>query len=163
MTAMKIRHELTYAAAPTEVYDMRADPAFRDRVCEAMDTISHDVTVEDADGSLTVTIDMLQHTQGMPGFAKKVVGDETRVIQSERWEALESGDIAVEIPGKPGHIRGTLSLTAQGDGSVYVFEGEIKMKIPLIGGKLEGIIERMFRKGMDTEQRVAAAWLAGDR
>lgn len=163
MTAMKIRHELTYAASPTEVYEMRADPSFRDRVCEAMGTLSHDVTVEDTDGRLTVTIDMVQRTQGMPGFARKVVGDKSRVIQSEHWEVLEAGDIAVEIPGKPGDIRGRLSLTAQGEGSVYVFEGEIKMSIPLIGGKLEGLIEGMFREGMDTEQRVAAAWLKGER
>lgn len=160
---MKIRHQLTYAASPTEVYEMRADPAFRAQVCEAMDTLSHDVTVDDTDGELTIAVDMLQHTQGMPGFAKKVVGDQTRVIQTERWPAVHAGHIEVEIPGKPGHIRGTLSLTEEGAGSVYVFDGEAKISIPLIGGKLEGLIEKLFIEGMDTEQRVAAAWLDGNR
>jgi Protein of unknown function (DUF2505) len=160
---MKIRHQLTYDAPPDEVYRMRADPAFRDRVCEAMDTVSHDVSVDDSDGELRVTIDMLQHTHGMPSIATKVVGDRTRVVQSERWAAVETGTIDVEIPGKPGHIRGTLSLTEHGAGSVYEFDGEAKIKIPLVGGKLEGLIKRLFVEGMDTEQRVAAAWLKGDR
>jgi hypothetical protein len=160
---MKIRHQLTYAASPTEVYEMRADPAFRAQVCEAMDTLSHDVTVDDTDGELTIAVDMVQHTQGVPGFAKKVVGDQTRVIQTERWPATDAGHIEVEIPGKPGHIRGTLSITEDGNGSVYVFEGEAKINIPLIGGKLEGLIEKLFIEGMDTEQRVAKAWLDGNR
>lgn len=160
---MKIRHELTYAASPSEVYQMRADPVFRAKVCEAMDTLSHDVTVDDTEGHLVVTIDMVQHTQGVPSFAKRVIGDETRVIQTERWPELHAGHIEVEIPGKPGHIRGTLSLVDQGAGSVYVFDGEAKMGIPLIGGRLEGLIEKLFVAGMDTEQRVAAAWLEGNR
>ena len=158
---MKIRHELTYAAPPTEVYDMRADPAFRARVCEAMDTVHHEVTVDDGEGTLTVSIDMFQHTHGVPSFAKKVVGDRTRVIQTERWSSLEVGQIEVEIPGKPGHIRGTLSLTEDDEGSVYCFDGEAKISIPLIGGKLEGLIHKLFIEGMETERRIAAAWLDG--
>ena len=160
---MKIRHELKYAATPTEVYELRADPAFRARVCEAMDTVRHDVTVHGLQEELTVCVDMVQHTKGMPGFAKKVVGDETRVIQTERWSSVETGHIEVEIPGKPGHIRGVLSITEDGEGSVYRFDGEARINIPLIGGKLEGLIEKLFVEGMDTEQRVAAEWLDGVR
>ena len=158
---MKIRHELTYAASPTEVYAMRADPDFRARVCEAMETVRHDVTVDDADGGLTVSVDMVQLTQGVPSFAKKVVGDETRVIQTERWASVESGHIDVEIPGKPGHVRGALSLAGHAGGSVYVFDGEAKINIPLIGGKLEGLMHKLFIAGMNTEHKVAAAWLRG--
>jgi hypothetical protein len=160
---MKIRHELTYAASPTEVYEMRADPAFRARVCEAMDTVRHEVTVDDGTDPFTIAVDMVQHTKGMPSFAKKFVGDETRVIQTERWTTVEAGHIEVEIPGKPGHIRGTLSLTEVDEGSVYCFDGEARISIPLIGGKLEGLIQKLFVEGMDTEHRVAAAWLDGVR
>lgn len=160
---MKIRHQLTYAAPPTDIYEMRADPAFRARVCEAMETLRHDVKVHDAGGDLTVSVDMVQHTKGLPSFAKKVVGDETRVIQTERWPSLDTGHIEVEIPGKPGHIRGTLSIAEAGGGSVYVFDGDARINIPLIGGKLETLIHRMFIEGMDTEHRVAKAWLGGRR
>lgn len=142
---------------------MRADPGFRARVCEAMDTVSHDVTVEETDDGLRVAVDVVQHTHGMPGFAKKVVGDETRVVQTERWPGLQSGHIDLEIPGKPGHIRGTLAIIQGADGSVYEFDGEAKVNIPFVGGKLEGLIERLFIEGMDTEERVAGAWLKGER
>ncbi len=160
---MKIHHRLTYAASPDEVYEMRADPAFRAQVCEAMDALSHDVTVEETDGELVVAIDMVQQTQGLPGFAKRVVGDETRVLQTERWATVDEGRIDVDMPGKPGHVRGTLSLTEGGDGSLYTFDGEATFSIPLVGGKLEGLLGKRFVEGMDTEQRVGAAWLEGNR
>ena len=152
MTAMKIRHELTYDASPAEIYAMRADPAFREKVCTALDTVSHTVTIDDAGTGLSVLVDMVRHTEGVPSFAKKVVGDRTRIVQTESWGS-----------GKPGHIRGRLTSTLNGSGTVYAFEGEAKVAIPLVGGKLEGLVAELFTDGMDTEHQVGTAWLAGER
>jgi hypothetical protein len=158
---MKIHHELRYAASPDEVYEMRADPAFRERVCEEMDTAAHEVAVDEG-ADLSVRIDMVQHTEGVPGFAKKIIGDRTRVVQNERWATREAGDLEVEVPGKPAHIRGRLTITPAGEETVYAFDGEAKMNVPLIGGKLEGLIQKLFVAGMDAEGRVGRAWLAGE-
>jgi uncharacterized protein YndB with AHSA1/START domain len=163
MCAMKIRHQLKYDAAPAEVYAMLSDPAFRNRVCAAMDTVSHDVSVTPSGDGMAVRIDMVQPTSGVPGFAKKIVGDQTRIVQSERWTAGRGADLEVEIPGKPGHVRGRIALDGDASGTVESFEGEATVSIPLLGGKLEGLIAKLFVRGMDTEQRVGAAWLAGER
>jgi len=163
MCAMKIRHRLNYDASPEEVYEMLSDPAFREKVCEAMDTVSHDVVIDRGEEGMSVRIDMVQRTQGVPGFAKKVVGDTTRIIQSEEWVAAQSADLEVEIPGKPGHIRGTITLTGDDSSTVESFAGEATISIPLVGGKLEGLIGKLFVLGMDTEERVGAAWLVGQR
>jgi uncharacterized protein YndB with AHSA1/START domain len=163
MCAMKIRHQLTYDASPEQVYAMLSDPAFRDKVCAAMDTVKHDVSIDADPKHMSVRIDMVQHTKGVPGFAKKVVGDETRIIQSERWAGGTGADLDLEIPGKPGHIRGRITLTGDGSGTVESFEGEAKVNVPLVGGKLEGLIHKLFIAGMDTEQRVGTRWLAGER
>lgn len=163
LCAMKIRHQLKYDASPDEVYAMLSEPAFRRKVGAAMDTVSHEVAVDPGDGGMSVRIDMVQRTKGVPGFAKKIVGDETRIIQSERWTEERGADLEVEIPGKPGHIRGRLTLSGDASGTVETFEGEAKVSIPLIGGKLEGLIERLFVEGMNTEQKVGGAWLRGER
>ncbi len=163
MCAMKIRHQLKYEASPEDVYAMLSDPVFRERVCAAMDTVSHDVSIDPAGTGLAVRIDMVQRTKGVPGFAKKIAGDETRIIQSEQWSGVQGADLEVEIPGKPGHIKGRITLSGDASGTVESFEGEAKVNIPLVGGKLEGVIEKLFVQGMDTEQRVGSAWLAGER
>ena len=160
---MRIRHQLKYDASPEDVYAMLSDPAFRQRVCAAMDTVSHDVAIDETDAGMSVRIDMVQHTHGVPGFAKKIVGDQTRIIQSEQWADTRAADLQVEIPGKPGHIRGRITLTGDASGTVEAFEGAATVSIPLVGGKLEGVIEKLFLKGMDTEQGVGAAWLGGER
>jgi hypothetical protein len=40
---------------------------------------------------------------------------------------------------------------------------EVKVKVPLIGGKLESLMADLVTQGMDKEQEAGAAWLAGDR
>jgi hypothetical protein len=164
---MRIRHELVYEASPDEVYAMVRDPAFREEVCAAMAVVDQDISVEPtgADGTegVRVRIDMTQQTQGIPAFARKVVGDRTRIVQTEIWLSPTTADLEVKIPGKPGHIRGRITLTLTGRGTVESFDGEATISVPLVGGRLEGLIEGLFTAGMDTEQAVGARWLAGDR
>jgi uncharacterized protein YndB with AHSA1/START domain len=160
---MRIRHELRYDAPPSEVYAMLSDPAFRTEVCSAMHVVRQEVAVEPTAEGVDVRIDMTQRTEGIPAFARRVVGDQTRVVQSERWEAASGADLEVAIPGRPGSIRGRVTLAAVGAGTVETFEGEATIKVPLVGGRLEGLIERLFVAGMDTERAVGERWLAGDR
>jgi len=163
---MRITHELRYDAPVAEVYAMLGDPGFRAQVCTALHVVRQEITVEPTDRGMDVRLDMVQRTEGIPSFARKVVGDESRVIQAERWDAEQGADLEVQIPGKPGGIRGRITLRPDGpDGSrtVESFDGEATIKVPLIGGKLEGLIERLFTGGMDAEAEVGARWLAGER
>lgn len=139
---------------------MLCAPAFREEVCRALDVVHQDISIDPTAAGVDVRIDMGQRTQGIPTFARKVVGDETRVIQCERWQAERGADLQVEIPGKPGNIRGRITLGAHGGGTVESFDGEATIKVPLVGGRLEGLIERLFIAGMDAEQAVGARWLA---
>jgi hypothetical protein len=163
---MEIRHELTYDASPDDVRTMLADPAFRAKVCEAMEVSGHEVSIDPSDGDPDdgprVRIDMLQRTQGLPGFARRIVGERTRVIQSEHWHGHEA-DLQVEIPGKPGDIRGHITLAPNGQGTTESFEGRATIRVPLVGGRLERLIHKLFIAGMDTEQAVGRRWLAGER
>lgn len=53
-------------------------------------------------------------------------------------------------------------VTADGDRTVERFEGEAKVKVPLVGGKLESLLADLFRAGMDKEHAAGVAWLRGD-
>jgi uncharacterized protein YndB with AHSA1/START domain len=163
MTAMKISHTMTYDASPAEVHAMLGDPAFREKVCAAMH--AHDVTVTidpDGDGR-RVVVDQTQPADGIPSFATKFVGDSIRIVQTESWTSLTGADLAVEIPGKPGHVRGTITLAPDGAGTAETVSGDITVSIPLVGGKLEKLIGDLLVKALRTEERVGRAWLAGER
>ena len=160
---MKFRHELRYDAPPARVFEMLADPAFREAVAEAMDVISADVRLERQGEGFTLTVDQLQKTDDLPGFARTFAGDSTQAIQREVWPGATGGDLSIDAPGKPTSMAGTIRLEPAGAGTTEVVELEIKVKVPLIGGKLENLMADNIRSGMDVEQTVAAAWLAGDR
>jgi hypothetical protein len=175
---MRFTHELSYDAAPDRVREMLGDPAFRERVCEAMHASRHTVSVDGA----TVVVDQTQPARGIPSFAKRFVGDEIRIVQRETWSDAATASLTLEIPGKPGTFEGTLTLAAgaagaagdgaagaagaAGDGAAGTVEsvtGEVRVRVPMVGGKLEGLVGDLFRTALQTEQRVGRAWLSGDR
>lgn len=160
---MKIRHELSYDAPPAEVFEMLADPAFRERVSAALGVVSAEVSLERTASGFTLTNDQVQRTEGLPSFARRIAGDTTHVVQTEVWDSPSGGTLTVETPGKPTSMAGTIELVAEGPGTREVVELEIRAKVPLIGGKLEELMARQARDGMDAEREVGAAWLKGDR
>lgn len=163
MAPMNLRHELSYAASPAEVFEMLADPGFRRKVGEALDVVSAEVTIEHRDDGFTLVNDQVQRTSGLPSFARKFAGDTTRVVHTEEWPSTTGGTLRVETPGKPTSIAGTIELMPDGDLTTEVVEVEIRARVPLIGGKLERLMQQQVRDGLDTERKVGAAWLKGDR
>lgn len=157
--AMRFRHELRYDAAPDRVFAMLADPAFRQAVCEAMDVISADVDLERHGDGFTLTIDQLQRTDDLPSFARTFAGDSTQAVQRETWVDASGGSLQIEAPGKPTHVSGTITLLPDGAGTTEVVDLEIKVKVPLVGGKLERLMAEKVQAGMDVEHTVGVDYL----
>jgi hypothetical protein len=127
-----------------------------------MEVISADVQLDpDPSGGegFTLVIDQLQNTKELPGFARTFAGESTRAIQREVWQSKESGALSIESPGKPASASGTIRLEPAGAGTTEVVELEIKVKVPLIGGKLEKLMADKVEAGMDTEHTVGTTWL----
>jgi hypothetical protein len=160
---MHFRHELSYDASPDAVYEMLADPAFREAVTAAQDVVSATVSLTPAGDGFSLVVDQVQRTAGLPSFAKKFAGDTTRAVQSEVWRDRLGGSLAIDAPGKPASMAGTIRLEPHGAGTREVVELEIKVKVPLVGGRLEGLLEEQVRSGMDAEHGVGTAWLEGHR
>lgn len=160
---MKFRHELTYDAPPAEVFAMLADPAFREAACAAQDVISAEVTVVEEGNGFTLTIDQEQRTDDLPAFARTFAGDSTRAIQREQWEDSTGGTLRIEAPGKPSDVHGTITLRAEGSQTKEIVQLDLRIKVPLIGGRLEKLLAERITAGMDAEHKVGVRWLAGVR
>ena len=161
MHRMRFSHDLAYDAAPEAVAAMLADPAFREEVCQALHVLRHEVSVQGAGAGMRVVVDQTQPAQGVPSFAKKFVGDEIRIVQRETWRDTTKADLDIEIPGKPGTMRGGITLAGDTVHTVQTVTGDIRVKLPLVGGRIEEMVGDIFRSALRAEQRVGAAWLAG--
>jgi hypothetical protein len=160
----KVSEELRYDGATIEqVHEMLADQAFRERVCDSQGVLRKKVTISTEGSGMSVEIDQVQAAHGIPGFAKKFVGDEINIVQSEDWTSPEKGNIRVTIPGKPGEMAGTALLTEDPSGTTETVNLTVKVNIPLAGGKIEGLIADLLSKALRAEHRVGVKWLAGDR
>lgn len=148
--------ELQYGASLDEVAAMLADPAFREQVLADQDVLRSSVDVSDG----VVTIEQVQTAQGLPSFATKIVGDEITIIQRETWTSPDQADVEVSIPGKPGEITGTTTLFERDGTTIEKVDLEVSVRIPLLGGKLEGLVADMLGKALRSEHRTGVAWLA---
>ena len=157
---MKFSHRLTYDAAPADVLAMLADPAFRERVCVATRATRRDVSIDGPPETMKVVVDQTQPAKGIPSFAKKFVGDSIQIVQRESWRAETAATLLLEIPGKPGQLDGDIRLAVDGDGTVETVAGDLKVKVPVVGGKLEGLVADLLKSALRTEQKVGRAWLA---
>jgi len=160
---MRLRHEITYDAPLADVFAMLSDPAFREVSAKASGMISAEVTITPNGEGISVRIDQVQPVEGVPGFAKKLAGDTTRAVQLEEWDSPAGGSISIETPGKPTSIIGTLALSEAGGRTTQTLEAEVKVKVPLIGGKLESVMADLVATGRGKEQAAGVAWLGGQR
>jgi hypothetical protein len=159
--ATRMTYDLTYEASLTDVGEMLMEPAFREQVCDAQGALRKSVTVGQDGAGMKVVIDTVLPATGIPGFAKKFVGDEINLVQTEKWSDIEDGTVDVTIPGKPGQMTGTMTIRESGGTTTETVDMEIRVSIPLVGGKIESLIADLLRKALKAENRVGRQYLAG--
>jgi hypothetical protein len=160
----KVSEELRYDGATIQqVHEMLADKSFREKVCDAQGVLRHTVKIDANAEGMTVEIDQIHAAEGIPGFARKFIGDEINIVQSEDWTSKEKGKIQLVIPGKPGEITGTALLTEDPDGTTETVNLTAKVNIPFVGGKIEGLLADLITKALRAEHKVGRAWQDGNR
>ena len=157
----RLEQELIYDAPLSEVAAMLRDAAFREKVCARQRVLSHQIDITEDGEAADIRIERLQAVEKVPSFAAKVVGDQITIVQREEWSDLHEGSYSVGIPDKPGHISGTVTLTERGAQTVETIRLDIKVSIPLVGSKLEGVVHDLLTSALRTEHEGGVAHLAG--
>lgn len=158
--AKQITHVMTYDASAAEVAAMLGDADFRRAVCDRLGVLRSQVDVTPDGAGKRVRIEQVQAAHGIPSFARKFVGDEITIVQEEDWGSPERADVTVTIPGKPGDMTGSATLTESGGTTTERVDLTVKVGIPLVGGKLEGLIGDLLLSALKTEEKVGREWLA---
>lgn len=156
----QLTHEISYDAPLDAVGSMLDDPAYRDEVIGAQGGSKRSVSFEQDGDTVVVVVDQVQPAAGLPGFAKKFVGEEINIVQREEWTSAEYADLHVTIPGKPGEMTGAVTLAESGGSTTYTLDVAIKVNVPLVGGKIESLIADMLRKALVAEGKVGRDYLS---
>ena len=158
----QIRHELTYDASLADVAAMLRDPAFRERVCEYQGVLRSPVTVEPDGAGMRVRIEQVQAAHGIPAFARSSSATRSRSCRTRPGRRAERGRHRDHAsPASPGDMKGTATLAESGGTTTETVDLTVKVSIPLVGGKLEGLIADLLLKALKAENAVGREWLAG--
>lgn len=72
-----------------------------------------------------------------------------------------SGVTTAGVNGVPGEITARTAITPHGEGTLLHTSGEVKIRMPLVGGKLEGVVAEQVTNLLEMEAKFASKWLAG--
>ncbi len=158
--ATRLLHTMVYDAPADAVAAMLSDASFREEVCTNQRATAFNVKVDGDVTSKDVRIEMTQPTDRVPSFAKKIVGNETTILQTEKWSSPTHGDVHITIPGKPGEMRGTATLVEVDGVTTETVDLQVTVKIPLVGGKIEELIAKLIGSALRAEERTGKAWLS---
>ncbi|MFT3923933.1 MAG: DUF2505 domain-containing protein [Myxococcales bacterium] len=139
-TARTIHYE--YPANPDQIIALLKDPAFLKRRCEAAGERDVDVRVEPTSDGVRVVI-AREKTIDIPAFARRLFEPTHRAVESTAWSRKGDrwvADYTVEVQGFPGKVSGRSTLTPSSSGCHYESTFEITARVPLIGGKIEGLL-----------------------
>ena len=164
---MRLKAELRYDSEPAEVFAMLTDPAFQERKLAATGALEQHVEVATRDdGGAVVTTRRTMPTDQVPDLVRNLVGRTLTIVQVEDWAPAaggggRAGTVTAEVSGAPVRLTGTLRLAASGAGTVETLDGELKAKVPIIGGRIERAAEPAITAAIEVEEREGRAWLAG--
>lgn len=161
---MKIEEKWVYPASDTDVYAMIVDPAFQEAKCAATKAVDFGVQIDPTDKGHTIVSRRTMSTSSFPSQFKSMVGDTLQIIETQVWGAPDAGgsraaDLTVEIKGAPIGMTGTLRATASGSDTVMQLEGDLKARVPLIGGKIEQAAAPAIVAAIHTEADTGNAYL----
>ena len=162
---MKISAIIDYTATPDEVFSMFAEEEFQNRKCKATGALSHTVSIT-TQGERTIIVSTRElPSHHFPHFVKSMVGETLHVTETQDWgrsgaDGTRRGTLTVDIAGAPVHLHGTLSLAPGGPGSVETIEGDLKARIPFLGGRVEVAAAPAVQSAIRVEGETGATWLA---
>lgn len=156
----RFEHRATFAAGVDTVHSTLVDEAFltarlKDIGGKGAALLEHRGHDDGVDIKLRQGVD----AQRLPGAVRSILSGDLVVEREERWRGHEAAGRAT-INGVPAEIRSRTRLAPNGTGTELVVSAEVKVGIPLIGGKIEKVVAEQVTKLLAAESEYAEKWLA---
>ncbi|WP_137812644.1 DUF2505 domain-containing protein [Gandjariella thermophila] len=164
--ARRIEHRTSTPWDADRVHAALVDPAFlRDRLAAlggpGAELVEHRVD----DGAVTVRLRHGIPPEEVPAAVRPFLGSGLKLERIETWHGdgpgRYSGTVRLDTSGLPGEIAGATAVqNLPAGGSELSVDGEVKVSIPLVGGKIEDIVAEQVRKLLAREADFALEWIA---
>ncbi len=114
-------------------------------------------------GGATLVVSRLL-PDGIPGFMQAFTPKDGRVTQTDVWEPASGGcrrgTWNASFPGSPGTIEGRTTIEPTATGCRWHVEGSVRVKVPLLGGRIEAFLAPLVERLVDKQGEVLVAQLS---
>lgn len=155
---MQLTYEHTYNGTPEQVVALMQNEEFITDVAQHAGATSHDVRVE---GNVT----QLRMSLPVPADVAKFVGKDVDLTQRFDWsepaaDGSSTGKVDVTVKGFPVSVDANAVLRPAGEVTSGHYTGDLRVRIPLVGGKVEKMIAPFIEQAFAGIERRAQEWLA---
>lgn len=154
---MKLAFQQAFPAAPDRVVELLRNDDFIDDVAEHAGAVGHETRILADRTELDMEVPTPSNVQSIIGKTVKL--SLTLQFSGPRSDGSIPGSVDVKVPGMPVEATALGLLTPQGDATIGTYDGELKVKIPLVGKKVEAQIEPFVVAAFRGIERRAEVWL----
>ncbi len=153
---MRFQAEHRFTAPMGAVADVLVDPAFH-RDVELPDLRFLDVVDHRDDGDEALLSLRYEYVGQLDPVVRRLLGDRRLTWLQELTvaRAAGAGRLSFAVEGNPDRLRGLADFTLRPDGeqTVWRLDGEVRVRVPLVGGSAERRVLAGFRARLDREAR----------
>ncbi|WP_026425846.1 DUF2505 domain-containing protein [Actinokineospora inagensis] len=156
----RIEHRAEFSAPAATVHARLVDRAFLESRLHAVGgkeatLVDHQVT---PDGTVRYRLRQTISATDLPSAVRSLIKGDLVVDRTESWQPdgpAFAGTTRATVSGIPGEVTGRYALTDSPSGSHLRTTAEVKVRIPLIGGKIESVIAERVHALLTTEATFA--------
>lgn len=154
-----------YSATVEQVHAAFADESYwHERLAgSGADTATLDSLKSD-DCDLEIVTTQVLRSDRLPGIVSQFHRGDLQIVRTEKWSAISAGaaegTVVGSIPGAPVTLSGTSRLHDGAKGSRLDLKVAVEVKVPLVGGKIEGFVGGKLMDLLSAEQRFTSEWIA---
>ncbi|MEU9805234.1 DUF2505 domain-containing protein [Mycobacterium sp. NPDC050853] len=154
-----------YSATVEQVHSAFADEAYwNQRLADSgADTATLD-SLKSEGGAIEIVTTQVLRSDRLPGIVSQFHRGDLHIVRTEKWSPIaggaSDGTVLGSISGAPVTLSGTARLHPGGKGSRLDMKIGVEVKIPLVGGKIEGFVGGKLMDLLSAEQRFTSEWIA---
>lgn len=146
-----------FPADPARVHAMVTDEDFLAHAAAELGSVDARVAATSARTAVEASVPS-------PSEIRAFIGPTLRIVQETTWaepqtDGRRSGTVTITVPGAPVTLVGSALLAPTASGSEITYDGDLTVKVPLLGSRIEAQAAPTILEAFEAQGRVGRAWL----
>lgn len=160
----RISHDASYSCSAAELHATLCDPEYwRARVDAVGGPGATLDAVTPTKGGAEVALTQKVAAEHLPSIVSRIVSGDLSISRTESWGPLNgssaTGRTTAHVASTPAVVGSTAELSGADGGCTVRTRGEVKVSVPLIGGKLEQAVADAVLRLLNAEQKFTSSWV----